>query len=105
MVMAEHRREPRTRVDRISGRDASGNSLAQIAVASSISGSGALLSGVARKVRAVRATEETPKTPKRCTAVNRLDCRPVMLAHGSVRQAGGGDRDHRRLSQRRQQKK
>jgi len=53
--MAEHRREPRTQADlavRISGRDASGNLFAQGAVASSISGSGALLSGVARKVRA-----------------------------------------------------
>jgi hypothetical protein len=53
--MAENRREPRTQVDlavRISGRDASGNMFAQNAVASSISGSGALLSGVAREVRA-----------------------------------------------------
>ena len=53
-VMVERRREFRTQADlavRISGRDASGKSFAQSAVASSISGGGALVSGMARKVR------------------------------------------------------
>ena len=53
-VMVEPRRELRTQADlavRISGRDASGKLFAQSAVASSISGGGALLSGMARKVR------------------------------------------------------
>ena len=52
--MVERRRELRTQADiavRISGRDASGKLFAQSAVASSISGGGALLSGMARKVR------------------------------------------------------
>ena len=52
--MVERRRELRTQADlavRISGRDASGKLFAQRAVASSISGGGALLSGMARKVR------------------------------------------------------
>src|SRR6266404_9245233 len=53
-VMIERRRELRTQVDlavRIFGRDTSGKLFAQSAVASSISGGGALLSGMARKVR------------------------------------------------------
>jgi hypothetical protein len=52
--MVERRQEPRTRADlavRVSGRDVSGKLFAQVAVASSISGGGALLSGMARKVR------------------------------------------------------
>src|SRR6266700_741782 len=53
-AMLERRRELRTQVDlavRISGRDASGKLFAQSAVASSISGGGALLSRMAPKVR------------------------------------------------------
>ena len=53
-VMVERCRELRTQADlavRISGRDASGKLFAQSAVASSISGGGALLSGMAREVR------------------------------------------------------
>src|SRR5437879_4441057 len=53
--MVERRRELRTQVDlavRISGRDASGKSFTENVVASSISGGGGLLSGLARKVRA-----------------------------------------------------
>jgi hypothetical protein len=53
-AMVERRRELRTQADlavRISGRDASGKLFAQSAVASSISGGGALLSGMAREVR------------------------------------------------------
>jgi hypothetical protein len=53
--MIEHRQERRTQIDltvQITGRDVRGNPFAQSAVASSISGSGALLSGLAREVRA-----------------------------------------------------
>jgi hypothetical protein len=53
--MVERRRELRKQMDlavRISGRDVSGKLFAQSAAASSISGGGALLSGMARKVRA-----------------------------------------------------
>ena len=52
--MVERRHESRTQADiavRISGRDTSGDLFAQSAVASSISGGGALLSGIERKVR------------------------------------------------------
>jgi len=53
--MVERRRELRTQADlavRIFGRDVSGKLFAQSAVASGISGGGALLSGMAWKVRA-----------------------------------------------------
>jgi hypothetical protein len=53
-VMLERRQESRKQLDiavRISGRDVSGEPFAQSAVASSISGRGALLSGMERQVR------------------------------------------------------
>jgi hypothetical protein len=53
--MIERRQERRTQIDltvQITGRDVRGNPFAQSAVASSISGGGALLSGLAREVRA-----------------------------------------------------
>lgn len=52
--MVERRQEPRRRSDlavRISGRDVNGEPFAQSVVASSISGGGALLSGLDREVR------------------------------------------------------
>jgi PilZ domain len=52
--MLERRQESRKQLDiavRISGRDVSGEPFAQSAVASSISGGGALLSGMERQVR------------------------------------------------------
>jgi hypothetical protein len=52
--MVERRQERRTQVDltvRITGRDVRGNPFAQSAVASGISGGGALLSGLTREVR------------------------------------------------------
>ena len=52
--MVERRQESRTQADiavRISGRDISGDLFAQSAVASCISGGGALLSGMERKLR------------------------------------------------------
>ena len=52
--MVERRQEFRKQADiavRISGRDVSGEPFAQSAVASSISGGGALLSGMERQVR------------------------------------------------------
>jgi hypothetical protein len=52
--MVERRQESRTQADiavRISGRAVSGKPFAQSAVASSISGGGALLSGMERQVR------------------------------------------------------
>jgi hypothetical protein len=53
--MVEHRREPRLQVElavKISGRDVCGKLFTESAVASSISGGGALLSAMARKLRA-----------------------------------------------------
>jgi len=53
--MVERRQERRTQIDltvQIAGRDVRGNPFAQSAVASSISGVGALLSGLTREVRA-----------------------------------------------------
>lgn len=52
--MAERRQEPRAQIDltvQISGHDVNGMPFAQSVTASSISGSGALLSGLSRGIR------------------------------------------------------
>jgi hypothetical protein len=105
--MAEHRREPRLQVElavKISGRDVSGKLFNESVVASSISGGGALLSGMARKLRAqdliwveyqkrkarfrivwVRASEGEHKTQAAVQRLENEDCPWRDLVRSDIR--------------------